>query len=222
MQLQLQWNVTDLLLADDQGVTSVRAYGVQKEMHDQFRDLLDVNNRAYIMFVHASRWLGIRLDFGAAMCLTTTALLSVLLRHQVNPGYIGNSPRTFARALPFGDYLHDFIFLCNSIRIVFEGCYIWSCFWGILISRKIDLETDFDGFTMQVWSWSKVCSSQGFSSTVYVWWPTQRTSSQVWSETRLILSFPPKLIQILHRDWSQMNGQRRARLNLLIIPWLTE
>ncbi|CAM6097000.1 unnamed protein product [Calypogeia fissa] len=72
-----------------QGVTSVRAYGVEKVMHDHFAELLDANNRAYIMFVHTARWLGIRLDFGAACCLMTTALLSVLLRHTLNPGYIG-------------------------------------------------------------------------------------------------------------------------------------
>lgn len=68
----------------------MRAYGVEREMHDHFRDLLDANNRAYILFVHTSRWLGVRLDFAAALCLTTSALLSVLLRHKISPGYIGN------------------------------------------------------------------------------------------------------------------------------------
>ncbi|CAM6113019.1 unnamed protein product [Calypogeia fissa] len=72
-----------------QGVTSVRAYGLEKVMHDHFAELMDANNCAYIMVVHTACWLGVRLDFGAACCLMTAALVSVLLRHTLNPGYIG-------------------------------------------------------------------------------------------------------------------------------------
>ncbi|KAL3697480.1 hypothetical protein R1sor_011556 [Riccia sorocarpa] len=72
-----------------QGVTSVRAYGIETATHDHFRDLLDANHRAMIAFLHLSRWLGTRLDFTAAICVATTALLAVLLRNTISPGLVG-------------------------------------------------------------------------------------------------------------------------------------
>lgn len=73
-----------------QGIASVRAFGVEKRMHDQFIAMIDANHRAFILFVHASRWLGIRLDFAAAICVATASLLVVLLRHSISPGLGGN------------------------------------------------------------------------------------------------------------------------------------
>jgi hypothetical protein len=72
-----------------QGITSVRAYGAEKRMHNHFIHLIDANHRAFIMFVHSSRWLGVRLDFVAAICVTLTALLVVLRRHSIGPGLAG-------------------------------------------------------------------------------------------------------------------------------------
>ncbi|KAL2644293.1 hypothetical protein R1flu_011880 [Riccia fluitans] len=72
-----------------QGLTSVRAYGIEAAMHDHFRDLIDANHRAMISFLHLSRWLGTRLDFTAAICVATTALLAVLLRNVISPGLVG-------------------------------------------------------------------------------------------------------------------------------------
>ncbi|KAL2644290.1 hypothetical protein R1flu_011877 [Riccia fluitans] len=72
-----------------QGLTSVRAYGIEAAMHDHFRDLIDANHRAMISFFHLSRWLGIRLDFTAAICVATAALLAVLLRNVISPGLVG-------------------------------------------------------------------------------------------------------------------------------------
>lgn len=72
-----------------QGIASVRAYNMEAAMLDHFRDLMDANHRAYILFVHTSRWLGVRLDYCAAVCVTVTALLAVLLRHKISPGLLG-------------------------------------------------------------------------------------------------------------------------------------
>jgi hypothetical protein len=72
-----------------QGIASVRAYGAEKRMHNHFIHLIDANHRAFIMFVHSSRWLGVRLDFVAAICVTLTALLVVLRRHSIGPGLAG-------------------------------------------------------------------------------------------------------------------------------------
>ncbi|KAH7427040.1 hypothetical protein KP509_10G027600 [Ceratopteris richardii] len=72
-----------------QGIVSVRAFEVQSRMHDQFASLIDTNNRAYILFVHVSRWLGIRLDFCAALCVTVSAALVIFLRHSLASGLAG-------------------------------------------------------------------------------------------------------------------------------------
>ncbi|KAG0612580.1 hypothetical protein M758_6G039100 [Ceratodon purpureus] len=72
-----------------QGIASVRAFGAEKRMHDQFIAMIDANHRAFILFVHASRWLGIRLDFAAAICVSIVSLLVVLLRHSISPGLAG-------------------------------------------------------------------------------------------------------------------------------------
>ncbi|MCO5614705.1 hypothetical protein L7F22_068989 [Adiantum nelumboides] len=72
-----------------QGIISVRAYGTQTKMHKIFTSLIDANHRSYIMFVHVSRWMGIRLDFATCLCVTLASLLVVLLRHSITPGLAG-------------------------------------------------------------------------------------------------------------------------------------
>lgn len=60
-------------------------------MCDQFIAMIDANHRAYVLFVHAGRWFGVRLDFAAASCVALAALLVVLLRHSLSPGLAGTS-----------------------------------------------------------------------------------------------------------------------------------
>ncbi|KAI5066080.1 hypothetical protein GOP47_0018704 [Adiantum capillus-veneris] len=72
-----------------QGITSVRAYGTQTIMHNIFNSLIDENHRSYILFVHMSRWIGIRLDFATCMCVTLASLLIVVLRHSITAGLAG-------------------------------------------------------------------------------------------------------------------------------------
>lgn len=79
----------------EQGIASVRAFGVEKRMHDQFLGMIDANHRAFILFVHSSRWLGIRLDFAAAICVSVASLLVVLLRDKISPGLAGMKFQTF-------------------------------------------------------------------------------------------------------------------------------
>ncbi|MCO5601045.1 hypothetical protein L7F22_055162 [Adiantum nelumboides] len=71
------------------GVTSIRAYGQEAQVHDEFSRFIDANHRAYILFVHLSQWFALRLDFAATICITMTALLVVLLRHSIAPGLAG-------------------------------------------------------------------------------------------------------------------------------------
>ncbi|XP_024398184.1 uncharacterized protein [Physcomitrium patens] len=72
-----------------QGIASVRAFGAQKRMHDRFLAMIDANHRAFILFVHSSRWLGVRLDLATSMAVATASLLVVLLRNSISPGLAG-------------------------------------------------------------------------------------------------------------------------------------
>ncbi|CAI5523557.1 unnamed protein product [Closterium sp. Naga37s-1] len=77
------------LLFFDQGVVSVRAYGAAPAFLQHFIALIDANHRAYIQFVHAGRWLGIRLDLCASALVTLVAILVVVLHGSLPAGYAG-------------------------------------------------------------------------------------------------------------------------------------
>jgi hypothetical protein len=79
-----------------QGVASIRAFGAEKRMRDQFMAMVDANHRAYVLFVHVARWLGVRLDFVAAICVAFAAILVVVLRHTLSPGIAGTSNHFFS------------------------------------------------------------------------------------------------------------------------------
>ncbi|MCO5582210.1 hypothetical protein L7F22_036101 [Adiantum nelumboides] len=72
-----------------QGLTTIRAYGAEETIHTRLANLLDGNNSANILFQHVSRWLSFRLDLAAAVCVTVTALLVVLLQDHIAPGIAG-------------------------------------------------------------------------------------------------------------------------------------
>ncbi|CAI5974351.1 unnamed protein product [Closterium sp. NIES-64] len=72
-----------------QGVVSVRAYGAAPAFLQHFIALIDANHRAYIQFVHAGRWLGIRLDLCASALVTLVAILVVVLHGSLPAGYAG-------------------------------------------------------------------------------------------------------------------------------------
>ncbi|KAH7277454.1 hypothetical protein KP509_39G052600 [Ceratopteris richardii] len=72
-----------------QGISSVRAYGMQSKMHDIFLSFIDANHRSYILFVHMSRWVGVRLDFATCICVTLASLLVVIMRNSISVGLAG-------------------------------------------------------------------------------------------------------------------------------------
>lgn len=51
--------------------------------------MIDVNHRCYILFVHGSRWLGVRLDLLAALCVTVAAACVLILRNHIAAGIAG-------------------------------------------------------------------------------------------------------------------------------------
>ncbi|MCO5581786.1 hypothetical protein L7F22_035675 [Adiantum nelumboides] len=72
-----------------QGLTTIRAYRAEETIRTRLANLLDGNNSANILFQHVSRWLSFRLDLAAAVCVTVTALLVVLLQDRIAPGIAG-------------------------------------------------------------------------------------------------------------------------------------
>ncbi|EFJ21278.1 ATP-binding cassette transporter, subfamily C, member 23, cluster Ib, SmABCC23 [Selaginella moellendorffii] len=72
-----------------QGAVSIRAYNNQKRFHDRLVKLVDNNHKAYILYVHASRWLSTRLDFITSISITVAAFLIVFLRNYISSGLTG-------------------------------------------------------------------------------------------------------------------------------------
>ncbi|KAI8918385.1 P-loop containing nucleoside triphosphate hydrolase protein [Powellomyces hirtus] len=74
-----------------EGLSTVRAFNVEKQFTDRFVALQDDNTSKYFMFLTCSRWLGFRLDVGSASFLAIVAIGSVGLRESLGlrPGVVG-------------------------------------------------------------------------------------------------------------------------------------
>lgn len=72
-----------------QGVTSVRAYQSETRLRKSFNDAVNRNNNATLLYLNAGRWLGVRLDFIAAIAIVVAAALVFLLRDVLPPGLAG-------------------------------------------------------------------------------------------------------------------------------------
>jgi len=66
------------------GITTIRAFGVEEENHQYFLSLLGKNAKAWYSFILVSRWLGFRLDLESTVFLTTTVLLAVGLKGSID------------------------------------------------------------------------------------------------------------------------------------------
>ena len=72
-----------------QGLSSIRAFGVEEQFRRTNERQLDVNHRAYFMSNAVNRWLSLRLEvIGASLILTTTCLL-VRVRDKDSAGLVG-------------------------------------------------------------------------------------------------------------------------------------
>ncbi|KAJ3154317.1 Multidrug resistance-associated protein 4 [Geranomyces variabilis] len=74
-----------------EGLSSIRAFHVEKQFADRFVALQNDNTSKYYMFLNCARWLGFRLDVGSAGFLFIVAIASVGLRNSLGlrPGVIG-------------------------------------------------------------------------------------------------------------------------------------
>lgn len=71
------------------GLSTLRAYGLEERIISSFYHQLDVNARAWYSFLMASRWLGFRLDMIVAAIVIVTVYLAAVLRNSVDVGLIG-------------------------------------------------------------------------------------------------------------------------------------
>ncbi|CAF3162568.1 unnamed protein product [Rotaria sp. Silwood2] len=70
------------------GLMTIRAFKVQDDFLNSFMDKINTNTRAVFIFICSSRWFGLRLDL-LTCCLTfLTAILSVILRQNLDPSAI--------------------------------------------------------------------------------------------------------------------------------------
>ena len=67
------------------GLTSIRAFGVQDDFLKKFIDRIDTNARAYFILSATTHWFGLRLDLLTSSLTLATGILAVALRHQIDP-----------------------------------------------------------------------------------------------------------------------------------------
>ncbi|UJR19499.1 hypothetical protein I4U23_022628 [Adineta vaga] len=67
------------------GLTSIRAFGVQNDFLKMFIERIDANSRASFILSAAAHWFGLRLDLTASLLTLVTSILAVALRHQIDP-----------------------------------------------------------------------------------------------------------------------------------------
>lgn len=71
------------------GITSLRAYKLEKRATKSFQDQINKNARAWFNFLIASRWLGFRLDFQCATILIAISIVAVILQDSIDVGLLG-------------------------------------------------------------------------------------------------------------------------------------
>lgn len=72
-----------------QGLSTIRAFGVQKQFDAAFQRRLDANGQGFFAWMCASRWLAFRLDALCGALLLLSAVFAVAARHQLSPSLVG-------------------------------------------------------------------------------------------------------------------------------------
>ncbi|XP_054168602.1 multidrug resistance-associated protein 1-like [Oppia nitens] len=71
------------------GVSTIRAYGVNKQFIKESDNRLDLNNRCFYPNVAANRWLSIRLEMVANIIIFFSALFAVIYREKLGASEVG-------------------------------------------------------------------------------------------------------------------------------------
>ena len=66
------------LSASLQGLQTIRAFGVQEKFVEEFDNHQDLHTEAWFLFLTASRWLAVRLDWLCAMFVAAVSFSCVL------------------------------------------------------------------------------------------------------------------------------------------------
>ena len=73
------------------GVTTIRAYKVQKRFSEKIALLVDNNNQYYYPNISSSRWLAIRVDFLGGLVVLFAAVFAMISRNSLSEGMAGLS-----------------------------------------------------------------------------------------------------------------------------------
>ncbi|KAI8498944.1 Multidrug resistance-associated protein 4, partial [Branchiostoma belcheri] len=79
------------LSATLQGLWTIRAFGAQESFQQEFHAHQDLHSEAWFLFLAASRWFGIRMDWLAAIFIIAVAFCSVLAAQSLDSGLVGLS-----------------------------------------------------------------------------------------------------------------------------------
>lgn len=75
--------------ASRDGLTSIRAFGRQDNVHKFFLELVETNSKCWFCWLLVSRWLGFRLDILSTLIVAFSVVLGGVLRSQINSGSLG-------------------------------------------------------------------------------------------------------------------------------------
>lgn len=71
------------------GLATIRAYREQDRFLKHNEDMIDIENRAYILTIFNQRWLGLRLDILGGLLSFIVAIIAVTQRYSISPSEIG-------------------------------------------------------------------------------------------------------------------------------------
>eukprot|EP01039_Chlorochromonas_danica_P007900 gene7900-8715_t len=82
------------------GLSTIRAYGVEQRLSTKNQNLLDANQRAYFLNFSANCWLAVRLEFVGTLIVTCATLFAVLARqYRTVPGPVNGQGDEHADAV---------------------------------------------------------------------------------------------------------------------------
>ncbi|CAF4491670.1 unnamed protein product, partial [Rotaria magnacalcarata] len=67
------------------GLSTIRAFNVQEDFIRLFINRIDTNSRAFFILIAAVRWFGLRLDLMTSLLSLITSVLTIALRHRIDP-----------------------------------------------------------------------------------------------------------------------------------------